>query len=177
MTEVQQTFDLRHLLYPKCPYNNSVLVLVLRLSLIALGTVGLIFFNVWIAVVYLAYSIVWNLLAWPIKHCQYCYYKVKAPPKIDEKTGKRVAELLPLDVWKESYLHKHVECGKKWSKNLFVLWLLPIVLIPISFLFDFSLFAFIILISFIVVLAGSLGYTRWKICPTCAFMEECHASF
>jgi membrane protein YdbS with pleckstrin-like domain len=176
MTKIQQTIDLRHLFYPKCPYNNSIILLVLRISQIALGTVGLSVINVWVAVVYLLYSVVFNLLAWPVKHCRYCYYKVKEFT-VDKKNGKTSLTLLPIDEWKKSYLEKHVACGKKWSKNLFVLWLGPIVLIGISFFLDFSIFALISLISFIGVLAVTLIYTRWKVCPTCAFMEECHAAF
>ena len=176
MTEVQQTLNLRHLFYPKCPYNNSVIVLVFRVSLIAFGTVGLIFFNVWVAGVYLIYYVWFNLLVWPIKHCQYCYYKVKEST-VDGKTGKNTLALLPVDEWKETYLEKHVACAKKWFFHSYILWLGPIVFIPISFFLDFSVFALISLIGFIVVLAGTLLYVRFRVCPTCAFMEECHAAF
>jgi hypothetical protein len=176
MAEVQQTLDLRHLFYPKCPYNNSVIVLVLRLSLIALGTVGVTFFNLWAAVVYLIYSVWFNLLVWPIKHCQYCYYKVKEAA-VDGKTGKTTLTLLPVDEWKETYLDKHVDCTKKWFFHSYILWLGPIILIPISFLWNFSPFALISLVGFIGVLAGTLLYVRFRVCPTCAFMEECHEAF
>jgi hypothetical protein len=27
------------------------------------------------------------------------------------------------------------------------------------------------------MLAVMLLYVRWKVCPTCAFMEECHEAF
>jgi hypothetical protein len=177
MIEVQQSFDLRHLIYPKCPYNNSVIVLVLRLGTVALGTMGISFFNVGVAVVYLTYSAIWNLFAWPVKHCKNCYYKVKTPPTVDDKTGKTIAELLPVDEWKESYLQKHVACGKKWFFHSYILWLGPIVLIPISLFLGFSEFALISLIGFIVVLAGTLFYVRFRVCPTCAIMKECHAAF
>jgi len=40
----------------ECPFNKSVLQLVLRLGLMALGTMGLIFLNFWVSVVYLIYS-------------------------------------------------------------------------------------------------------------------------
>ncbi|MFX0181906.1 MAG: hypothetical protein ACFE95_02390 [Candidatus Hodarchaeota archaeon] len=177
MTKIQQTSDLRHLLYPKCPYNDSVVVLVSRLSVIALGTIGLSFLNVWASVVYLVYSIVFNLLVWPIIHCQYCYYKVKETT-VDKVSGKSVQNPLPLDEWKETYLPKHVECGKKWgSPNLMILWLGPIVLITISFFISFSLYALLLLVGFIILLAVQLIYIRKKVCPTCVFMEECHAAF
>ncbi|MHA2203349.1 MAG: hypothetical protein ACW991_06645 [Candidatus Hodarchaeales archaeon] len=176
MAEVQQTIGIRHLLYPKCPYNNSVIVLVLRLGLIALGTFGISFFNVWVAVVYLIYSVWFNLFVWPIKHCRNCYYKIKEAT-VDEKTGKTTLTLLSVDEWKETYLEKHVACGKKWFWHSYILWLGPIVLIPISFLWNFSVFALISLIGFIAVLAGTLLYVRFRVCPSCAFMDECHAAF
>ena len=177
LSEIQHSFDLRHLIYPRCPYNDSFIVLILRLSMVALGTLGLSLLNVWLAIVYLTYSIVWNLYLWPVKHCQNCYYKIKAPPTVDEKTGKTIAELMPVDEWTESYLQKHVNCAKKWFFNAYILWLVPIVLIPISFLWNFSPFALIALIGFIGVLAGTLLYVRFRVCPSCAFMDECHAAF
>jgi len=130
------------------------------------------FFNVWIAGVYFIYSVGFNVLAWPIKHCQYCYYKVRATTEDNPNEP-----LLPLDEWKGLYLEKHVACGKKWGKNLFILWLGPIVLIIISFFLNYSMNALFVLIGFIGVLAAQGIYTRWKVCPTCAFMEECHAAF
>lgn len=176
MTEVNQPLDLRHLFYPRCPYNNSVFLLVLRLGLIALGTVGIWFLHAWIAVVYLLYSVVFFFLAMPVKHCQYCYYKIREPGGEREK-GKTRMKLLPLDEWKESYLQKHVECGKKWGFNFTILWLGPIVLIGISLFLNFSIFALISLIGFIGSLAVMVIYIKSRVCPTCAFMDECHASF
>jgi membrane protein YdbS with pleckstrin-like domain len=177
MTIVQQTSDLRHLLYPKCPYNDSVVVLVSRLGVLALGSIGISFLNVWVAVVYLVYSVVFNLLVWPIIHCQYCYYKVKETT-VDKEDGKTVQNLLPLDEWKETFLPKHVECGKRWgSPNLMILWLGPIILMILSLIISFSIFALLSLLGFIGVLAINLIYIRQKVCPTCAFMEECHAAF
>ncbi|MFX0209442.1 MAG: hypothetical protein ACFFDT_25885, partial [Candidatus Hodarchaeota archaeon] len=84
----------------------------------------------------------------------------------------------PLDDWKETYLSKHVACGKRWgSPNLMILWLGPIVLIPISLLLNFSMIALLSLIGFIGSLAVFGIYMRKVVCPTCAFMEECHAAF
>ena len=155
----------------KCPFNTSAFQIVLRLVLMAVGTVGLIFFNVWVAIAYLIYYVAFFFLLMPLKHCQYCYYKEKEIT-IDGKEG-----LLPLDKWKESYLKKHVACGKKWEFNFFILWLLPIVLISISLFLSFSIFALIFLIGFIVVLATMLSHMKLKVCPTCAIVAECHAAF
>jgi hypothetical protein len=162
-------------IFPKCPFNKSVLQLV-KLALIALGTLGLYFLNLWIAVVYLIYSVVFYFLAMPLWHCQYCYYKVKVTA-MDRKTGKTMVKLLPVDKWKESYLKKHVNCAKKWGFNFFILWLGPIVLIGILFFLSFSIFALMSLIGFIVVLVVMLIYMKRKVCPTCAIVDECHASF
>ena len=155
-----------------CPFYKSVINVVLIIALIALGTVGLFFLNLWVAVGFLIYSILWYFLVMPIKHCQYCYYRVKETP-IDSKKGK----LLPIDEWKESYLTKHVDCGKKWGFNFFITWFIPIVLICISFFFNYDIVALLSLIGFIVVLALMLIHVRWKVCPTCAIQEECHAAF
>ena len=160
----------------KCPYNNSVVNTVSRLGLMAIGTVGIIFFNLWVALVYLIYSVLFNFLLFPTKHCQYCYYAVKKTTT-DSETGKTIEKLLPKEQWKESCLEKHVECGKKWSINFYVLWFVPIVLIIISFFFSFSILALLTLIGFIAVLALMLYYTRRKICPKCVIVEECHSSF
>jgi len=107
---------------------------------------------------------------------QYCYYKVKETT-IDEKSGKPIVKLLPKDKWKECCLEKHVDYAKKWGFNFFILWFLPIVLIIISFFLNFSIFALISLIGFIVVLAVMLIHMKWKVCPTCAIVDECHAAF
>ncbi len=163
-------------IFPKCPYYTSLLVFILTLALIALGTVGLYFLNFWVAVGYVIYSLVYIFIAMPIKHCQYCYYKVQ-DPTIDSKTGKPIGKLLSLDKYHESFFPKHVICAKKWAYNLFIIWFLPIVLIVISFFLNYSLIALIALIGFIIVLAVQLIYTRQKVCTTCAIQEECHASF
>ena len=160
----------------KCPYNNSAINLVSRLGLMALGTVGIIFFNLWVAVVYLLYSVLFNFLLFPTKHCQYCYYAVKETTT-DSKTGETIKKLLPKDQWVETCLKKHVACGKKWATNFYILWFIPIILIIVSFFISFSVFALLSLIGFIAVLALMLYYTRMKICPRCEIMEECHSSF
>jgi hypothetical protein len=176
MRDVNQPVDLRHLVYPQCPYNNSVLLLVLRVGLIVLGTVGIRYLHVWIAAVYLVYSVAFFFVAMPVKHCQYCYYKVREPAGEREK-GKTRMKLLPVDTWKESYLQKHVDCGKKWGFNFAILWVGPIVLIGISLFLNFSVSALLFLIGFIGVLAVMVVYVRWRVCPTCAIMDECHAAF
>ena len=159
-------------IFPKCPYYTSIIVFILTTVLITLGAIGLYFLNVWVAIGYVTYSISYIFLAMPIKHCQYCYYKVQ-DPTLDNKTGK----LLPLDKYHESYFPKHVICAKKWANNLFIIWFLPIVLIVISFFLSFEILALIALLGFIVVLAVQLIYTRQKVCTTCAIQEECHAAF
>ena len=158
----------------KCPFYKSGFQWVLRLVLMVLGTVGLYFLNIWVAVAYLIYYIVFFFLLMPLKHCQYCYYRVKETTK---EKGKTVKKLLPKEKWKEGYLTKHVKCGKKWGFSFIILWVLPIVLIIISFFLIFSIFALMSLIGFIIVLALSLIHMRWKVCLTCAIMEECHSSF
>ena len=151
--------------------------MILRIGVIALGTFGLSFLNLCVAMVYLGYSIVFNLLVWPIIHCQYCYYKVKKTT-LDNENGKIVQNLLPIDEWKKVYLPKHIKCGKTWgSPNLMILCLGPILLIILSLFMSFSIIALLSLMGFIALLAVFGIYMRRKVCPTCAFMKECHAAF
>ena len=163
--------------FQKCPYNKSILLWVFRLGMMVLGTVGLIFLNIWVAVIYLLYSVIFTFWVMPVIHCRYCYYNVKETTA-DNKNGNTIEKLLPVDEWKESYLKKHVDCAKKSYPPINILqWFLPIVLISISFFLNFSLIALLSLIGFIVLLGIMLLYTRWKVCPTCALVDECHASF
>jgi len=163
-------------IFPKCPFYKSVQAVLISLILIALGTVGIYFLNLWAAVGYLIYSIVFYFLAMPLGLCKYCYYKVKETT-IDKDKGETIEKLLPLDKWRESYLNKHVKCGKRWTWALAIVWLLPIVLIVISFFLSFSIFALISLIGFIVVLVGNFFYMLRVKCPKCAIQDECHSSF
>ena len=161
----------------KCPYNKSVLLWIFRLGLMVLGTVGLKFLNIWVAVIYLLYSVVFTFWVQPVKHCKYCYYNVKAPT-VEEKNGKAIMKLLPIDEWKESYLKMHVDCANKWYPPInILLWLLPIITMGISLFLNFSVITLFSLIGFIVLLALMLLYTQKKVCPTCAFVDECHSSF
>jgi len=163
-------------IYPKCPFYKSVVAVLIILALIALGTLGIYFLNLWAAVVFLTYSILWYFLAMPFVMCKYCYFKVKGTT-IDKEKGKTIEKLLPVDKWRESYLEKHVSCGKKTTVFMSIIWFLPIVLIVISFFLNFSIYALISLIGFIVVLVGNYFYMLRKKCPTCAIKEECHSSF
>ena len=158
-----------------CPYNRSVPIWIFRFGQMVLGTLGLIYFNAWIALFYLLYSFVVTFWATPVKHCKNCYFNVITEVK---KNGKTIKKLLPKNEWKELYLKKHINCGKRFFPLLSIpLWFLPIVLITISFFWNFSTTALLSLIGFIVFLAALLLYVRRKVCPTCAIMEECHAAF
>ena len=159
----------------KCPYHKSARVWICRIGMMVFGSVGLIYFNIWVAALYLLNSFLITFWAWPVKHCKHCYYNVTT---IEKKNGKTIMRLLSLDEWRESHLKKHVDCGKKLFPPIgLLLWLLPIVLMGISFFWNFSIFALFSLIGFICMLAVMLLYVRWKVCPTCAFIEECHAAF
>ena len=162
-------------IFPKCPFYNSVQTILIILALIALGTVGIYFLNLWAAVGYLVYSILFYFLAMPLTICKYCYYKVKETKK-DRETGKTIEKLLSIDKWRESHLKKHVG-QKNWTGLMTIVWFAPIVLTVISFFLNFSTFALISLIGFIVVLVGNIFYMLKKKCPKCAIREECHSSF
>jgi len=161
-------------IFPKCPFYKPVPVLII-LVLIALGTWGIYYLNLWAAVGYLVYSILYYFLVMPFTICKYCYFKVKETT-IDKEKGKTIEKLLSIDKWRESYLHKHV--GQKyWVFFMVIIWFLPIVLIVISFFLNFSIFALVSLVGFIVVLVGNYFYMLRIKCPTCPIQEECHSSF
>jgi len=161
-------------IFPKCPFYKPVPVLII-LALIALGTWGISYLNLWAAIGYLIYSILFYFLAMPFTMCKYCYFRVKETT-IDKEKGKPIEKLLSVDQWSESHLHKHVG-QKHWTWLMAIIWFLPIVLIVISFFRDFSIFALISLLGFIVVVVGNYFYMLRVKCPTCPIKEECHSSF
>jgi hypothetical protein len=163
-------------IYPRCPFYKSVTAVMIILILIALGTWGIYYLNLWVAVVYLIFSLVWYFLVMPFTLCKYCYYKAKETTK-DLKTGKIIEKLMPLDKWREiNGIDKHVG-QKNWTYCMSVVWLLPFVLIVISFFKNFSIFALIALIGFTIVLVGNYYYMMRVKCPSCAIQKECHAAF
>ena len=161
-------------IFPKCPFYKPLPVLII-LVLIALGTWGIYYLNVWAAVAYSIYSILFYFLAMPFTMCKYCYFKV-TEATVDKEEAKTIEKLLSVDNWREAYLHKHVG-QKNWVFFMFIIWFLPVVLTVISFFSNFSIFALIALIGFIVVVVGNYFYMVRVKCPTCAIQEECHSSF
>ena len=159
---------------PKCPFYKPVNELII-LVLLALGTWGIYYLNLWVAMGYLIYSILYYFLVMPLTICKYCYFKVTETIE-DKEKGKPVMKLLSVDKWSKSHLHLHVG-QKNWTGLMTLVWFGPIILTIISFFLNFSIFALISLIGFIVVLVGSIFYLLKKKCPKCAIREECHSSF
>ena len=161
-------------IFPKCPFYKPVPVLII-LVLIALGTAGVYYLNYWVAVVYLIYSFLFYFLIMPLTMCKYCYFKVKETTT-DNETGKTTEKLLSVDGWAKSHLRLHV--GQKgWSFALAIVWLSPFVLVGLSFLTSFSIFAVLSLIGFTIVVVGNFYYMLRVKCPSCPIQEECHSSF
>jgi hypothetical protein len=164
-------------IFPRCPFYSSVTAVSIILGLIALGTIGIYFLNVWAAVAYLTYSLLWYFLAMPFAMCKDCYYNIKEAT-IDRATGKTIDRLMTIDKWRETNgIAKHVSRGKKTTIFMTIVWILPIVLIVISFFKKFSLFALLSLIGFALVLVGNYYYMLRKKCPSCAIQKECHQAF
>jgi hypothetical protein len=161
-------------IYPKCPFYKPVPVLII-LVLVSLGTVGIYYLNLWVAVGYLVFSLVFYFLVMPFTMCKYCYFRVKETVA-DEETGKTTEKPLSVDQWSKSHLHLHVS-QKAWAFVMAIVWLSPIVLIGASLFLSFSLFALLALIGFVVVLVGNYFYMLRVKCPTCPIREECHSSF
>jgi membrane protein YdbS with pleckstrin-like domain len=164
-------------IFPRCPFYSSATAVSIILGLIALGTIGIYFLNVWAAVAYLAYSLLWYFLAMPFVMCKDCYYNIKETT-IDSATGKTIDKLMTIDKWRETNgIAKHVSRGKKTTYFMTIVWILPFVLIFISFFKNFSIFALFSLIGFAIVLVGNYYYMLRKKCPSCAIQKECHQAF
>jgi hypothetical protein len=109
--------------------------------------------------------------------CKDCYYNIKETT-IDIATGKTIEKLMSIDKWRETNgIAKHASRGKKTTIFMTIVWILPFVLIFISLIKDFSIFALISLIGFTIVLVGNYYYMLRKKCPSCAIQKECHAAF
>jgi len=159
---------------PKCPYYKSVVNIGLLIILTVLGTIGLYFLNVWVAVGFVIYAIFYYLWLNPVKVCPYCYYALK---ETTIENGKTSMKLMLLDEWKESCVQKHVDCGKRWSISFIVLWIGPVILITISFFVNWDIVALLSLIGYILVMIVWSIYMKRKVCPTCAIQEECQSAF
>ena len=155
-------------IYPKCPFYRPVRFLII-LAMIAIGSWGISFLNTWVAVSYSIYSILFFFLVLPLTICKCCYYKTKETAQTRER--------LSVDKWKELYLTKWVSHGRKVQIFMGIIWLLPIVLIFISLILNFTLYGVISLIGCIVMLGGNVVYMNQRVCPTCAINDECHSSF
>ncbi|NVM27870.1 MAG: hypothetical protein HWN65_03420 [Candidatus Helarchaeota archaeon] len=155
---------------PKCEFYTLV-PLTFIFGLIALGTLGIYFLNLWAAVGYSIFSVVFYFVDMPLGMCKYCYYRVKDP-----STEGKTEQLLPKDNWVASHLKLHA--GQKyWSYFMMIVWFLPPVLIIISFFLGFDIIALISLIGFVGVLAVSLINMRRNVCTKCAIKEECWSTF
>jgi hypothetical protein len=161
-------------IFPKCPFYKIVPLLII-LVLIALGTWGAYYLNLWAAAGYLIFSLLFYFLVMPLTICKYCYFKV-TETTINEETGKTTKKLLTIDKWSKSHLHKHVG-QKNWVWPMFIIWFSPTVLIVISFFRNFDYLAIIALVGFIVVVVGNFFYMLKVKCPTCPIQKECHSSF
>lgn len=161
-------------IFPKCPFWKPLPVLII-LILISLGTAGIYYLNIWVAVGYLIYSLLFYFLVMPFTMCRYCYFKV-LETTTDEETGKTTQKLMTVDRWAKSHLHMHVG-QKNWSFAMAIVWLSPFVLVGLSFFMNFSIFALLSLIGFTAVLVGNFYYMLRVKCPSCPIQEECHSSF
>ena len=173
---IEQKSNLTFLgIFPKCPFYKPIRLSII-LAMIVLGTWGISFLNIWIAVAYSIYSFLFFFLVLPLTICKYCYYKVK-DTTVDEKKGETFEKLPSVNKWKESYLKKWIGQAKKVQIFMGIVWLLPIILISISFFLSFRIFALASLIGCIAVLGGNVVYMKWEVCTTCAIKDECQSSF
>ena len=149
---------------PKCPFYRPARLLII-LAMVLIGTWGVSFLNLWLSVIYLVYSILVFGLILPLTICRYCFYKTKKDIHFS------------LVKWKELYLNKWVSQGKIIRVLMGIIWLLPIVLIFISFFVNFSFFGLFSLIGCIVALGVNVIYMNHRVCSKCTIKSECHSSF
>ena len=161
---------------PKCPYYKPAPLLI-NLVIITLGTWGTYYFNIWTAVGYLIFSLLFYFLVMPLTICKYCYFKV-TETTTDEGKEKTTKKLLTIEEWGKSHLHKHVG-QKNWALLISIIWFLPVVLIVISFFMNttFWIYELIALIGFIAVVVGNFFYMIKIKCPKCPIQEQCHSAF
>jgi hypothetical protein len=177
MTEDQKSkfFFLGYI--PRCPLYKPIPILII-LVIIALGTWGIYYLNLWVAVAFLIYSLLFCFVLMPFTMCKHCYFRYVITSK-DEETGETTKKLMSVDEWGKTLLHKHVS-QKPWSWAMFLIWFLPIILTIVGISLNYSTYGLIPLIplfSLIAVLVGNFFYMLKVKCPTCPIREECHSSF
>lgn len=162
---------------PRCPFYKPTSLMII-LVLIALGTWGSYYLNIWAAVSYLVYSLLFYFVLMPFTMCKHCYFRI-IESSTDEETGKTTKKLMDVDVWGKTLLHKHAG-QKNWSWAMFIVWITPIVLTIIGIVSNYSLYGLIPLIpllSFIVAVVGNFFYMLKVKCPECPIREYCHSAF
>ena len=117
------------------------------------------------SVSYFIYSILVFGLILPLTICKFCFYKTK------------ISVQFSVNKWRELYLSKWVGRGKIVRIFMGIIWLLPMVLIFISFLVNFSFLGVLSLIGCIAVLGGNVIYMNHRVCSTCNIKDECRSSF
>lgn len=162
-------------IFPNCPFYKPVNQLFV-IAALAFGTWGAYYLNLWAAIGFGIYAILYFYFIMPIWHCQFCYYKVYES-EIDANKRKPSKKLLSVEKWTESYLAKHVKCGKNWGINFTIILFTPIILIIISFFLSFNYLAIIALVGFIASIALLVLYMKKKTCEKCPIKEDCHSSF
>jgi len=111
-------------IFPKCPFYRPIRLLII-LAMIVIGSWGISFLNIWASVSYIIYSILIFGLILPLTICKYCYYKTMKSLEFS------------VEKWRELFLKKWVSQGKNARIFMGIIWLLPIVLISISFFLNF----------------------------------------
>ncbi|MHA1514419.1 MAG: hypothetical protein ACTSPF_02680, partial [Candidatus Heimdallarchaeaceae archaeon] len=82
---------------PRCPFYKPTSLMII-LVLIALGTWGSYYLNIWAAVSYLVYSLLFYFVLMPFTMCKHCYFRI-IESSTDEETGKTTKKLMDVDVW------------------------------------------------------------------------------
>ncbi len=149
---------------PKCPFYRPVRLLII-LAMLVIGTLGISFLNIWVSISYLIYSILIFGLILPLTICKFCFYKTKKTIQFS------------VNKWRQLYLKKWISQGKIMRILMGIIWLLPMVLIIISFLVKFSFFGALSLIGCIAVLGVNVIYMNNRVCSKCAIKDDCHSSF
>lgn len=125
--------------------------------MVACGAVGLSYLNVWVSVAFIVLFVAYFFVIMPLTLCKYCYFKTDAD----------------LKEWEEKYLQLHTKAMKKWGMGIFIVWLVPVIGIVVSFFVNFSVVAVICLVGFVAFLLWLPRQLSQTICSHCAIVEMC----
>lgn len=125
--------------------------------MVVCGSLGLSYLSIWASVAFIVLFLAYFFVIMPSTLCKYCYFRTDCD----------------LKEWEEQYLAVHTEAMKKWGMGIFVVWLVPVIGIVVSFFVNFSVVAVICLVGFVASLLWLPRQLSQDICSHCALVDMC----